>query len=115
MSLGEIVGDQSDFTRRSDGYIQDQWNRQAELRLSRPLNKRTSISGRGSVNLTSRRFEDFQPSGPTSFPPPEQDLFRVTGSVLGDYRPYTKFSTSLEGRLDITAHGGWRSYVAARR
>jgi hypothetical protein len=92
---------QSDFTRRRDGYVQDQWNRQAELRVSRPLNRRTSLSARGSVNLTSRRFDDFQPSGPTSFPPPEQDLFRVTGSVLGDYRPWQQFTTSLEGRVDV--------------
>ena len=91
----------SDFTRRNDGYIQDQWNRQAELRIVRPLNRRTTLSGRGSVNLTSRRFEDFRPSGPTSFPPPEQDLFRVTGAVLGDYRPWQQFTTSLEGRVDI--------------
>ncbi len=91
----------SDFTRRNDGYIQDQWNRQAELRATRPLNPRTSLSARGSISLTSRRFSDFQPSGPTSFPPAEQDLFRVSGSVLGDYRPWDKFSTSLEGRVDL--------------
>lgn len=91
----------SDFTRRTDGYIQDQWNRQAELKGTRALNPRSSISARGSISLTSRRYEDFQPSGPTSFPPSEQDVFRVLGSLLGEYRPWTQFSTSLEGRLDV--------------
>jgi hypothetical protein len=90
----------SDYTRRPDGYLQDQWNRVAELRLSGPLNRRATLSGRGSISLTSRRYNDFQPSSDTSFPPSDQDLFRVLGALLCDYRPWSQFSTSLEGRID---------------
>ena len=70
------------------------------MRANRRINNRTTTNLRGAISLNSRRFEDFQPSSGTSFPPADQDLFRGSGAIGVDYRPWTKFSTGLEGRLE---------------
>jgi hypothetical protein len=92
---------ESDFTERADGYVQSQWNRSMELRTRRSINRRTGTNLRGAVSLNSRRFKDFRPSSAASFPPADQDLFRASGAAAIDYRPIQKFTTGLEGQVDL--------------
>lgn len=92
---------ENDYTKRADGYVQKNWRRQAELQTNRRLNRRTTTDLRGSVSLESRRYSDFRPSGPSSFAPSSQDLFRTSGSMSVDYRPFDKFTTGLVGQIDL--------------
>jgi hypothetical protein len=91
----------NDYTKRADGYRQLQWRRQADLTALRRLNRRTNSQLRGSVSLESRRYTDFRPSSPSSFPPSSQDLFRALGSMRVDYTPLLTLSTGVEGQIDL--------------
>src|SRR5262249_17638869 len=92
----------NDYTRRQDGYLQTSWTRAASLAGSRGVNARTSADFSTGITLDSRRYTDFIPSTPTSFAPSNQDVLRGTGRLKLDYHPLVKFSTSLEGQMDLT-------------
>jgi hypothetical protein len=92
---------ENDYTKRADGYVQKQWRRQLDLTANRRLNRRTTADLKGGVSLESRRYSDFRASGPASFPPSSQDLFRASGTMNLDYRPFDKLITGLGGQMDI--------------
>ena len=92
----------NDFTRRPDGYVQESWTRSANLSANRRINSRTGADLQSGISLDSRRFTDFRPSTVTSFPPASQDLLRASTHLRIDYSPMVKFSTGVEGQIDLT-------------
>jgi len=92
---------ENDYTKRADGYVQKQMRRQLDLLANRRINRRTTADLKGGVSLESRRYSDFRASGPASFPPSSQDLFRAGGALNLDYRPFDKFITGLGGQIDL--------------
>jgi hypothetical protein len=91
---------ESDYTRRSDGYLQRTWRRVAEITANRRLGLRLSGDARGNMSLDSRRYDDFRPSSGSSFPPSDQDLLRAVGGGRVDYRLSSQITTGLDGQID---------------